>query len=155
MPATAADLAIRLVSALPQRHQSALEQLLFFNPGQEGATADIEESIARHGVPEIVVEGELLGVRVAAFGTVQTLYAVAELDGREELAGVVLYFRPAAETLLVLHIAVDHRFAATGGHADAMVVMRLFEAVRQVARRLKGVRHLTLYANGTALGLPV
>jgi hypothetical protein len=136
---------VRISSVLGEAYRTALEELLFFNPGQERLTAGIEESIARHGVPDIVTESGELQIRVGPLGRVQALFAMESAGERNDLVGVIIYCRLSLEELVILHVAVNERFASTGPRAHAGVVLRLFQTVRGVAARLKGVRTILMY----------
>jgi hypothetical protein len=117
---------------------------LFFNPQQTGTVAWISQSIAEHGTPVISAEGDAITVKVGALEDVQTIFALAAIDEAYELAGLVMYVRTDIQNVLVLHIAVAEHFSATGPDAEAMLVMRLVDTVRRAARRLKGVRSVTV-----------
>ena len=87
---------------------------------------------------------------------VQMLFALADTGDGYELAGVVLYFRTDIENILVLHIAVTEPFSSAGSNAAAMLVVQLLDAVRVVARQLKGVRSITIvYGAGNTLKMTV
>lgn len=140
---------VRVSSVLSDSYRAALEELLFFNPGQRRLTAGIEESIARHGAPDVVAESGELQIRVGALGRVQALFALESAEDRERLVGVVIYCRLSLEELVILHVAVNERFASTGPKAYSGIVLRLFQTVRDVAARLKGVRTILMYrSNG-------
>jgi hypothetical protein len=136
---------VRISSVLSDAYRTALEDLLFFNPGQERLTAGIEESIARHGAPDVVAESGQLHIRVGALGRVQALFAIESAGERNDLVGVIIYCRLSLEELVILHVAVGERFASTGPRAHASVVLRLFQTVRDVGARLKGVRTILMY----------
>lgn len=146
---------VRISSALEDSYRARLEELLFFNPGQERVAEGIEASIARHGLPEVAAERGLLHIGVGAHGRVQALYALEAREAQDELVGVIVYCRPSADEIVVLHIAVSERFASTGPMADVGVALRLFQSVRQAAARLKGVRWLSMYRGGGLVRFPV
>jgi len=132
---------LRLTSELPADYQEALESLMFFNPLQQVAQTEIVESIERFGVPAISAADGRLRITVGAYDA-QALFVLAGRD--RELAGMILYVRIDLQTVIVLHIAVAERFAAGGEDAEALIVLRLLHAVRSSARRLKGVRSVTI-----------
>ena len=143
-------------SVLPVEYLDDLEALMFFNPLQPLTRTDIMRSMDTYGAPDIRVEGERLRVTVGTLTDVQMLFALADTGDGHELAGVVLYFRTDVENILVLHIAVTEQFSSTGSHAAAMLVVQLLDAVRVVARQLKGVRSITIaYGAGSTLRMPV
>ncbi len=127
-------------SSLGTEYREALEELLFFNPGQASALGAIMDALEAFGAPELYVEAERLRVKVGALAEVQSLFA---LDG-ERLAGVLVYARSGLERLVVLHIAVAGEYSARGPRADQFLVMRLIETLRRSARRIKGVEWISL-----------
>jgi hypothetical protein len=143
-------------SVLPAEYLEDLQALMFFNPQQPLARTDIMRSMDRYGTPNICVEGDLLRVTVGTLTDVQALFALADTGDGYELAGVVLYFRTDIENILVLHIAVSEPFSSGGANAAAMLVVQLLDAVRVVARQLKGVRSITIvYRAGRTLRMTV
>jgi hypothetical protein len=149
---------LQFSSMLPESYRSEFEQLLFFNPGQLRASDDIRQSIEEFGVPEIVVEDASLHVTIGRLGKVQVLFAVSAPhgeDGPGELAGAVVYFRASVDQIIILHVAVSERYSSVGERADQMAVARLVQAVREAARRLKGVNWVTLYVSGMPKQLPI
>jgi hypothetical protein len=128
---------------------------LFFNPGQQRVAAGIEESIARHGLPEVGAESGALEIRVGSLGRVQALFALASADGRDDLIGVIVYCRLSVGEMVILHIAVSERFASTGTMAESGVALRLFQTVRAVATRLKGVQTMVMYTSNGPFRCPV
>jgi len=155
MNTVSASARLQLSSVLPAAFRPELEQLLFFNPGQERLRKGIQESIARHGVPQIVADQTTLRVQVGELGVVQAVFAIAELPDRASLVGAVLYHRASTEEIVVLHIAVDQHFTAAGNSSDTLLVMRLVDSLRQSARCIKGIRWITVYAERGPLRLIV
>ena len=85
----------------------------------------------------------------------QALFALAESEGGGA-RGRDRLLAHRIEHILILHIGVAERFSSTGANADAMLVMRLLQAVRDAVRRLKGVRTITIvYPAGQRLTMPV
>ena len=145
---------VELSSVLSAEYQSQLEQLLYFNRLQGRAAPAIAELVERYGQPWIrQVDGRIL-VGLGELAGAQALFALATDDSRK-LAGVVIYTREG-EDLVIIHLAVARAFSYRGTRRNALVVMRLVEAVRDVARRLKGVRGVRLYyPAGVPQRLPV
>jgi hypothetical protein len=132
-----------LTSTLAARYRHDLEELMFFNPLQQNAHGAVLDAIDRFGIPEIGdVRGELR--IMVGHQDVQALFALAEADGKLELAGVVLYLRTDPANVTVLHVAVKQRFSAVGADADAMLALRLINAVCDSVRRLKGTERVTI-----------
>ena len=134
--------ALRLTSTLPLSQRSALEALLFFNVRQHALRGQIEATIARFGMPEIVEERGLLRVAVAALPDVQCLYALR--GDREEPIGVVVYVRDSIDRITVVHLSVapDEMLRQPG--AGRFVLHRLLHQIRRVARLTTGIRHVEL-----------
>ena len=135
---------VSFVSALPAEHYHQLEALLFFNGRQHRVRKGIETAISRFGAPEIVAEGKSLRVRVGGETDAQCLFAV-ERDGKQlRPVGVILYVRDSFERITVLHLVVAEAYAAGGPRAGYSLLLRLVQAVRRVARRTAGIRHVEL-----------
>jgi len=60
------------------------------------------------------------------------------------LAGMVVFVRETADTMLLLHVAVHEDYAGGGDRADAWVTPRLMAAVRSACRRTRGITKLRL-----------
>ncbi len=131
-------------SALEVSYRDALEALLFFNPGQTNALGSIMDAVEIYGAPELYLEDDLLRVRVEKLVEVQSIYALD--DGC--LAGMLLYARSDLQTLVVPHIAVTGDYSAQGQNADKLLVMRLLDTLRSSARRIKGIKRISLLYGG-------
>lgn len=135
---------IAFVSTLPSEHYHQLEILLFFNGRQHRVRQGIETSINQYGAPEIVADGKSLRVRVGGQTDAQCLFAV-ERDGKSSRpVGVILYVRDSFERITVLHLVVAEAYAVGGPRARYNLLLRLVQAVRRVARRTSGIRHVEL-----------
>ena len=138
---------LHYTSVLKPEYGEALERLMFFNPGQQTALAAILDSLETFGSPSVYVDGERLRVKVEKLDEVQTLFA---LDG-DTLVGVLIYSRILLERLTVIHIAVDHDYSSYGKFAQNMVVMRMLELLRDIARRIKGVETIRMMHSGNQI----
>ena len=127
-------------SILKPNYSKELEQLMFFNPGQQTALSAIVDSIEMYGEPIVYNDGERLRLKVKKLGEVQTLFA---LDGNI-LAGVLLYSRVSLERLVVIHIAVDEDYSSQGKFAKKILVMRMSQQLRESARRIKGIETIRM-----------
>ncbi len=140
---------IGFTSSLTSEYLEDLEKLLFFNPQQKKALKGIHHSIREYGVPRISLNNGWLRVKVEELPEVQTLYALADSKERPKLAGVMVYSRVDPATIAVLHIAVKEEYSRFGARADAMLVPKFLERLRQIAKMLKGVQSIQLkYASG-------
>jgi len=145
---------VHFSSKLNRKYYEALEELLFFNKKQGFLIRDIERCIEQYGTPGIVADGETLRIGTDSINDVQNLFA---FDGESEdarLIGFILYFRPASEKIVVLHLAVDEDYAFDGKFSDQALTMRLIGKVREIALRIRGVEYLSI-AYGRDLIIPV
>jgi hypothetical protein len=136
---------IAFVSSLSQEHHQQLESLLFFNRRQDRVRPGILAAINRYGAPEIYSTANgSIKLRVAGPVEVQCLFAVERWGGTSRPVGVILYTRDSFERITVLHLVVAEEYAAGGPMADQHLLLRLVQAVRRVARRTSGIRHVEL-----------
>jgi len=133
---------ITVKSRLPAPMRGQLEALLFFNSGQHRIRQEIEATIERYGLPELIDDRGWLHVQVAGIPEVQCLFAVHEEDGRARPVGVVVYVRDSFERITVLHVGVASDYAFGGPYSGERVLHRLMQQIRQVARRTSGIRHV-------------
>jgi len=133
---------ITVKSRLPATMRGQLEALLFFNSGQHRIRQEIEATIERYGLPELIEHHGSLHVQVAGIPEVQTLFAIHEEDGRARPVGVVVYVRDSFERITVLHVGVAADYAFGGPYSAERVLHRLMQQIRQVARRTSGIRHV-------------
>jgi hypothetical protein len=133
---------ITVKSRLPATMRGQLEALLFFNAGQHRIRQEIEATIERYGLPELIDDRGWLQVQVAGIPEVQTLFAVHEEDGRERPVGVVVYVRDSFERITVVHVGVASDYAFGGPYSGERVLQRLMQQIRLVARRTSGIRHV-------------
>ena len=131
-------------SILESAYLEDLERLLFFNPLQEKALSGIHHSIREYGVPSIYLDGGNLRVKVAGLPDVQTIYALEDSISRPLLVGVMVFSRTDEKTIALLHIAVREEYSRFGKRADAGLVPKFLEQLKQIARRLKGVKAIKL-----------
>jgi hypothetical protein len=133
-------------SLLSSDQRDELESLMFFHPEQNQHMSSINASIARYGFPKIIDYGGALRIGIGELD-VQTLYAFVERGKNRELAGVLVYTRIHEDTLVLLHMAVKPEFCYSTGYKNELVLARLLEQVRVIAKRIKGVKKLSiLYA---------
>jgi hypothetical protein len=135
---------ISVTSRLPAHQRADLEALLFFNARQHRMRHEIEQTIERFGVPEIVEHNGWLRVQVAGLPEVQSLFAVHREDGQQRPVGAVIYVRDAFERFTVVHIGVADDYVQGGAYASERVLLRLLQEIRRVARRTSGIQHVEL-----------
>jgi len=141
-------------SKLSRKYYESLEELLFFNKKQVFLIRDIEKSIEEYGAPRIVVGGETLRIETGLINDVQNLFAFDSAAEDAELVGFILYFRPALNKMIVLHIAVDEDYAFDGKFSDEALTIRLISKVREIALRIRGVEYLSI-AYGRDFTIPI
>jgi hypothetical protein len=135
---------IRFTSVLPVSYRDELERIVFFNPEQDRVTAPLLNAVRRYGVPSIVEDGGTLRFRVPAFGLIQSLYALDESEPPSRLAGVVMFVRESADTMLLLHLAIHEAYAIGGPFVQAWVTPRLLAAVRRTCLQTRGIRTMRM-----------
>ena len=101
---------IVFLATLPLDKRPEVEALFFFNPRQPLLREGIHAAVAHAGMPAIVEHDGKLWIDVPP-GKTQCLFACA--DGIEPLraVGVVLYSRPAVDTIWITHLAIDPDYA--------------------------------------------
>ena len=144
---------IRLTSRLPLASRSALEALLFFNVRQHALRAQIEATIERFGIPEVIEQDGWLRIGVAGLPDVQCLYAVR--GDRDEPVGAVIYIRDSIDRITVVHLSVasDASLNLPGG--GRVVLHRLLQQIHRVARCTTGIRHVELAYRARRLVRPL
>lgn len=135
---------IAFVSRLPREHRQLLETLLFFNRGQGRVRPGIIAAIERFGAPEIFEQDATLRVRVDGAAEVQSLFAIEKTGDLMRPIGVVVYVRDSFERITVLHMVVAEEYAADGLYSEQHLPLKLVHAVRRIARRTTGIRHIEL-----------
>ena len=138
---------LNYTSILNSEYCEELERLMFFNPGQQSAHAAIVDSLEKFGSPSVYTDNGRLQVRVEKLDEVQTLFA---LDG-DRLAGVLVYSRVLPEHLTMIYIAVGQDYSSRGKFAQKMLVIRMFELLRNSARRIKGVKSIRIMRGGNRI----
>ncbi len=143
---------IRFSSILGIEYREDLEQLMFFNPLQNKALTGINHAISEYGVPGIVEDNGHLRISVEGLPESQTLFAFDDASEKPILAGVMVYMRTDPENLVLLHIAVHQDYSRAGIYGDEMLVWRFMTQLREIARRIKGIRSITLkYSSGLVI----
>jgi hypothetical protein len=147
---------IIFASRLPAACREELESLMFFHPGQTQVSGAIDEAIEVYGVPQVTEDGGYLRLRVGEAFDVQNLFALVGSGEKTELAAAAIYLRTDIETIVLLHIAVKEEYSFAGGQPQEMVTMKTLTKLREIARQIKGVRHIeVLYGNGVTRRLEV
>lgn len=137
------DLELEFLPTVPEDMRHEVEHLFFFNPRQRILMDKIRTAVDRHGTPEILTNEGRLWIGVPKHD-MQCLFAHdrSTLPGR--LVGVVLYLRTNTECLSIIHLAVDEEYAHRGERHSTGVGFDLVQKVRQIGRRINGIRKLEL-----------
>lgn len=152
-----ATISFTFTSRLTRDHREELERLLFFNPQQNRYAAEIMQVIEDNGVPKIVMDHDVVRIRIGEKGDTHSIFALTG-PPQEKLVGVILFYHTANEQITILHIAVDHEYSFGGVHADALLTFKLIEAVEHLAAKVKGVTRVGIVygrKTGRMLYLPV
>jgi len=145
-----------ITSRLAAEHRAALEELLFFNRLQSAVRTRIEATIDRYGLPKVVVRDGVVRIELAGVPEVQSLFAVSPSGTAGEPIGVAVFLREGEERFVIVHIGVAEQYSAAGGRANDHVFFHLLNAIRDAARRTRGVRHIDLfYGQGIVRHIPV
>ncbi len=143
---------IRFTSILGLEYREDLEELMFFNPQQRKALTGINHTIAEYGVPNVVEANKRLRISVEGLPESQTLFALDDSAKKPILAGVMVYMRTDPENLVLLHIAVKEDYSRSGIYGDEMLVLRFMTQLRDIAKRIRGIRSITLkYSSGLVI----
>jgi len=131
-------------SKLSRKYYKSLEKLLFFNEKQALFIRDIEKNIEEYGVPRIVADGETLRIKTTLINDVQNLFAFDSEAEDANLIGLILYFRPTLNKMIVLHIAVDENYTFDGKFSDQTLTIQLIDKVREIVLKIKGIELLSI-----------
>ncbi len=147
---------LMFLPTLPLSYAEALEHLVFFNHHQHKARPAILEALDHYGSPRIVQEGETLRVTVTARADAQCLFALPSDRDRPYLLGMMIFLRTDIETLLVVYLSVAENSSRSGARPRGSVVFAFVQEIRRIARRLRGIRRVTLiYPHGGQFHIPV
>jgi len=140
---------IQFACTVPVAMRNAVECLFFFNPRQPQVIEQIRTVVESTGVPSVIQRDRRIWIGVPSDG-MQCLFA-CDSDGKP--VGVILYSRPAAELLVICHIAVDSEYALACSEGSGLAAI-LVNKVAEIARSIKGVTRIQLpYRRGSFLGV--
>ena len=133
-----------LTSRLGKEHADELEALLFFHPQQDRFRRNIIASVEKYGSPRIIETNGNLRIQLQLLQDVQSLYALARNGEDQELAGALVYTRPEAQTLEILHIVVKDDYTLNGRQADRGLTFLLIEELCRIGRMIRGIHFVRL-----------
>jgi hypothetical protein len=120
---------------------------MFFHPQQGEHESSINSSILSYGFPRIIQESDYLRIGIEG-KEVQTLYAFVNRGKLEDLAGVIVYTRTSEDTLVLVHMAVKPEYSYADGYKNELVLVRMLAQLRSIAKRIKGVKKLSIAYGG-------
>lgn len=126
-----------------KHYRQAVEELLFFNPGQFRVREGIVDSLEKFGHPRIEQTADTLSVRIENCEA-QTLFAYDGNRLNGSPIGVVIFLRTSPDEVDIMHIAVHPDYALQGPHAGMGLGIIMIEKVREIASRIVGVRRIVL-----------
>jgi hypothetical protein len=131
-------------SLLQPSKREAFEEIFYHNANQHKMLDAITSVMESYGQPTISAHGNRLWVKFLSGCESQTLFALEETAAGQELVGVIVYTREEDE-LVVLFTAVRREYAQGGEKSDRRVFLRMIEEVRNIARRVKGIKSVTFF----------
>jgi hypothetical protein len=131
-----------------------LESLMFFHPEQRQHSSGINASVRSYGFPKVIDEDGKLRIGIDGH-EVQTLYAFADRGTKKDLAGVLVYTRVHDDTLVLLHMAVRPEFCYSIGFKNELVLVRILCQLRAIARRIRGIKKISILYAGKEIPRPV
>ena len=134
---------IVITSRLSEDFREDLEDVLFFNPKQHKAAADIKHFVEHYGVPEIINEHGYLRISLDSY-VAQALYSIDRTKTKDSLAGVIVFVRKNIENISILYIAIAKNQILRGPIITARLAWDLVHQVIESARLIGGVRKVNL-----------
>ena len=131
-------------SRVPSESREALEELLFFNPGQHLVREGILHSLERFGQPRLEQSADGLKVRVGTHDA-QTLFAYDRDRRGRDPVGVVVFIRTTPEEITIMHVAVHDDYALQGRNSGVGLGVALVEKVKEIAARIVGVKRIVFF----------
>ena len=129
-------------STLDRAYKDALEELFYFNSSQAIVQEGLEHAIELFGIPRIIEESGKLFFKLEGGDNTQTLFALENVSGKEQLVGVMIYTRSSTDTLSLIHLAVTDP-GTIGYHFERnALTAALFDHMRSIARKIKDVKRL-------------
>jgi len=134
---------VAFCARVPSQHRSVVERLFYFNQRQGVHLEGIRATIEAEGTPYIVERDGSVWLEISKEDS-QCLFAVTPDAQSGVPIGVVLYRRPAIDTLRISHIATNPQRQPGASSATPDIGGLLFTEVRRIARHLRGVTRIEL-----------
>jgi hypothetical protein len=129
-------------SALPSHYREVLENLFYFNSSQSIVQEGLEHAIDLFGIPRIVEHSGKLFFKLEGNDHTQTLFALENVSGKEQLVGVMIYTRSSEDTLSLIHLAVADPDTIDYHFERNALTAALFDHMRSIAKQIKNVTRL-------------
>jgi hypothetical protein len=128
------------VSRLRAAHRDALEKLVFFNDEQWRLRAALLRSIELFGNPRLVERDGHVALEIDRRPEAQTLFVLRDADAGAHLSGVVVFTREQA-ALHVIYVGLDPD-EAHGNGRQAFLFVEIFQLLRTIGRRIRGIEFI-------------
>jgi hypothetical protein len=122
----------------------ALEELMFFNPGQHRVREGIVNSLEKFVHPRIEEAADGLSVRVGDTEA-QTLFAYDQDRRAGDPVGVVVFLRTSPAEVAIMHIAVNPKYAPRGRDQGLGLGITLVEKVKEICSRIVGIQRIIFF----------
>lgn len=154
LPSLHAESPFEFVSSVDAGLWKDVEALFYFHPRQPVLIESIKACVEEFGAPEILQRGDRIHVGIPKNGA-QCLFACHRERRPGVPVAVAVYLRTRPEVLHILHLAVHPAYEQGGQHAELDLALQLVGQVRQLARRISGVRRVQLpYRRAGFLSVP-
>jgi hypothetical protein len=130
---------IKFLSSVPAEMRHQVEDLFFFNLRQRQFSRQIQETVAKTGVPHLREIGGKITISLQSEDA-QCLFAC---DQSESPVGCALYSRPGPDLIWVSYIATDPEVALLD-LPQAGVAAILLDKILEIARSIRGVTRIQL-----------
>jgi hypothetical protein len=134
-------------SNLDRTYRDVLEQMFCYNTNQAKIHDAILYAVERYGTPRVSLLKDRLWVTFESGIEAQSLFVMERSENKAELVGVLVYTREN-DTLAVIFMAVREDYAHGGDRDDRMLLLRMVDEVRSMARRVKGITSITMFFRG-------
>jgi len=129
-------------SRLALRYKDALEELFYFNSNQSVVQEGLEYVIEHFGIPRIVEDSGEIFFKLEGNDNTQTLFALENVSGKEQLVGVMIYTRSSTDTISLIHLAVADPDVIDYHFERNALTAALFDHMRLIAKKINDVTRL-------------
>jgi hypothetical protein len=130
---------IKFLSSVPAEMRHHVEDLFFFNLRQRQFNRQIQETVAKTGVPHLREIGGKITISLQSEDA-QCLFAC---DESESPVGCALYSRPGSDVIWVSYIATDPEIALLDLPRAGLAAI-LIDKILEIARSIRGITRVQL-----------